>query len=55
MFYNPAPYKRTRIPESGKFLLVESEIKLRESGIPLTIGIQNTSSPLHAQRQESTI
>ena len=55
MFYNPAPCKRTRIPESGKVLQVESGMKLRESGTPPTIGIQNTSSTLHAQGQESTL
>ena len=36
-----------RVPdvrESGKFLLVESGIQLKESGIPLTIKIQNPLS-----------
>ena len=54
---NFAPSKEIGIPVSGKFLLVESRIRenqeswvvesgiqLRESGIPLTIGIQNPSS-----------
>ena len=54
---NFAPSKEIRIPESGKFLFVESGIRenqeswvlesgieLRESGIPVTIGIQNPSS-----------
>ena len=31
-------------PESGKILLMESGIQLKESGIPLTIVIQNPSS-----------
>ena len=33
-----------RISGSGKFLLEESGIQLKESRIPLTIGIQNSSS-----------
>ena len=38
---NPfTPYKGIQIPESGKFLLVESGIQIKESGI----GIQNSSS-----------
>jgi len=36
--------KGIRIAESRKFLLVESGIQLKESGIILTIGIQNPSS-----------
>ena len=32
------------VPESRKMLLVESGIQLKESGIPLKIGIQNPSS-----------
>ena len=39
-----APFQGIRIPESGKFLLVESGILGLGSGIPLTIGIQNPSS-----------
>ena len=31
-------------PETGKILLMESGIQFMESGIPLTIGIQNPSS-----------
>ena len=51
--------KRNLIPESGKFLLVESGIwslksgiQLKESGIPLTIGIQTPE--FHWQRLESS-
>ena len=45
------PYKGIRVPESGKFCLwnveswvLESGIQLKESGIPLTIGIRYPSS-----------
>ena len=38
------PCKGIRIPELEKFLLVESGIEFKKSGIPLTIGIQNLSS-----------
>ena len=41
---NFAPCKGIRIPESGKILLLESGIQLKESGILLRIGIQNPSS-----------
>ena len=41
---NFASYKVIRIPESGKILLMESGIQLKESGFPLRIGIQNPSS-----------
>ena len=50
------PRKGIRIPESGKFLLVESGIQqscavesgiqLNESGIPLTIRIRNPDSAI---------
>ena len=36
-----APCKGTQITETGKILLMESGIQLKESGIPLTIAIQN--------------
>ena len=39
-----APYEAIQIPEVRKFLLVESGIQLKESGIPLTFGILNPSS-----------
>ena len=39
-----APCKGIQIPESGKILLMESGIQVKESGIPLTIVIQNPSS-----------
>ena len=39
-----APCKGTQITETGKILLMESGIQLKESGIPLTIVIQNPSS-----------
>ena len=39
-----ASCKGIRIPESKKLLPVESGIQLRESGITLTIGIQNPGS-----------
>ena len=38
------PCKRIRIAESERFLLVESGIQLKQSGIQLTIGIRNPSS-----------
>ena len=38
------PCKGIQIPESGKILLMESGMQLQESGIPLTIVIQNPSS-----------
>ena len=38
------PCKGIRIPGSGKILLIESGIQLKESGILLRIGIQNPSS-----------
>ena len=51
-----APRKGIRIPESGKFLIVESgiqqilavepRIQLKESGIPLTIRIRNPDSAI---------
>ena len=52
VFLGVAPCKRIRDPwnfclwnpESVKLLLVESRIRLKESGIPLTIEIQNPSS-----------
>ena len=50
-FRRIAQGKGIRIPQSGKFSLMESEswvlesgLQLKESGIPLTIGIQNPSS-----------
>ena len=55
-----APCKGIRIPECGKILFEESGIQLKESEIPLTIGIQNPESripvPLTANTQilEST-
>ena len=36
-----APCKGIQIPGTGKILLMESGIQLKESGIPLTIAIQN--------------
>ena len=42
--YDFAHCKGFWIPESEKFLLVESGIQLKESGIPLMIGIQNPGS-----------
>ena len=39
-----APCKGIQIPESGKILLMESGIQLKEYGIPLKIVIQNPSS-----------
>ena len=39
-----APCKGIRIPESRKILLIESGKQPKESGILLTIGIQNPSS-----------
>ena len=39
-----APSKGITIPETKKFSLVESGIQHKNSGIPLTIGIQNPSS-----------
>ena len=50
-----APCKGIRIPESGKFWLVESGIQLKESGIPLTIRIQNPTSTVRIQYLESGI
>ena len=41
-----------RIPESGKVLLMESGLQLKESGIPLTIGI--LESKFCGQRLESS-
>ena len=41
MLTSITPCKGLRIPESGKILLMESGIQLKESGIPLTIGIQD--------------
>ena len=39
-----APCKGILVPESGKIFLMESRIQLKESSIPITIGIQNPSS-----------
>ena len=36
-----APCKGIQFTETGKILLMESGIQLKESGIPLTIAIQN--------------
>ena len=36
-----APCKGIQFTETGKILLMESGIQLKESGIPLTIVIQN--------------
>ena len=41
MLTSIAPCKGLRIPESRKILLMESGIQLKESGIHLTIGIQD--------------
>ena len=41
MLTSIAPCKGLRIPESGKILLMESGIQLKESRIHLTIGIQD--------------
>ena len=41
MLTSIAPCKGLRIPESGKILLMGSGIQLKESGIHLTIGIQD--------------
>ena len=41
-----APRKGIRISESGKILFAESGIQLKESEIPLTIGIQNRESQI---------
>ena len=38
-----APCKGIQIPESGKILLMESGMQLKESGILLTIVIHNPS------------
>ena len=56
VIYCFGPRKGIRIPESGKFLLVESGIQqifavesgiqLNESGIPLTIRIRNPDSAI---------
>ena len=41
MLTSIAPCKGLRIPESRKILLMESGIQFKESGIHLTIGIQD--------------
>ena len=41
MLTSIVPCKGLRIPESRKILLMESGIQLKESGIHLTIGIQD--------------
>ena len=41
MLASIAPCKGLRIPESGKILLMESGIQLKESRIHLTIGIRD--------------
>ena len=42
--YDRVMHISPQVGESDKFLLVESGIQFKESGIPLTIGIQNPSS-----------